>query len=78
MNQNSWITTGIINCCKHKRKLYKEFYNNNNNNNATLACCCRDYSKILSMVMRRAKIIEHDKLILNVHNTVKTTWRIIN
>jgi hypothetical protein len=26
------------------------------------------------MVVRRAKIIEHDKLILNSHNKVKTTW----
>jgi hypothetical protein len=81
MNQNSWITTGIITCCKHKIKLYNEFYinnNNNNNNNATLACYYRDYSIILSMVIRKAKIIEHDRLILNALNTVKTTWSIIN
>ena len=30
------------------------------------------------MVRRKAKIIEHDKLILNSHNKVKTTWGIIN
>jgi len=30
------------------------------------------------MVIRRAKIIEHDKLILNSHNKVKTTWGIVN
>jgi len=30
------------------------------------------------MVARKAKIIEHDKLILNPHNTVKTTSGIIN
>ena len=24
MNQNSWITPGIITSCKHKRELYKE------------------------------------------------------
>jgi len=30
------------------------------------------------MVTRRAKIIENDKLILNSHNKVKTTWGIIN
>ena len=34
--------------------------------------------KILSMFIRKAKIIEHDKLILNSHNKVKTTWGIIN
>jgi len=30
------------------------------------------------MFIRKAKIIEHDKLILNSHNKVKTTWGIIN
>ena len=45
MNQNSWITRGIIISCKHKRELYKELHNNNNNNNnnnATLAAYYRD------------------------------------
>jgi len=75
MNQNSWITPGIITSCKHKRELYKELQNNNN---ATLVSYYRDYSKILSLVIRKAKIIENDKLILNSHNKVKTTWGIIN
>jgi uncharacterized pyridoxamine 5'-phosphate oxidase family protein len=75
MNQNSWITPGIITSCKHNRELYKALQNNNN---ATLASYYRDYTKILSMVIRKAKRIEHDKLILNSHNEVKTTWDIIN
>ena len=33
---------------------------------------------MLSMVIRKAKIIERDKLILNSHNKVKNTWSIIN
>jgi hypothetical protein len=74
MNQNSWITPGIITSCKHKRELYKELQNNNN---ATFASYYRDYTKILSMVIRKEKIIEHDKLILNSHNKLKTTWGII-
>jgi len=36
------------------------------------------YSKILSMVMRKAKRMEHDKLIINSHNKLKITWGIIN
>jgi hypothetical protein len=52
MKQKSWITPGIITSCKHKRELYKELQNNNN---ATLASYCTDYSKILSMVLRKAK-----------------------
>jgi hypothetical protein len=75
MNQNSWITPGIITSCKHKRELYKEL---KNNNNTTLASYYRHYAKILSRVIREAKITENDQLILNSHNKVKTTWDIIN
>ena len=75
MNQNSWITPGIITSCKRKRELHKELQNNNN---GTLASYYKDYTKILSMVIKKAKITEHDKLILNSHNKVKTTWGIIN
>jgi len=32
----------------------------------------------MSMVIRKAKIIEHDKLILNSYNKVRTTWGVIN
>jgi hypothetical protein len=77
MNQNSWITPGIIASCKRERELYKELQNNNNNN-ATRASYYRNYSKILCMVIRKAKIIEHDKLILNFHNKVETTGVIMN
>jgi hypothetical protein len=72
MNENSRITPGIITPYKCKRELCKELQNNNN---ATLASF---YSKILSMVIRKVKRIEYDKLILNSHNKVKTTWGIIN
>jgi len=78
MNQNSRITPGIITSCKHKRELYNELHNNNNSNNNTLASYYRNYTKILSMVIRKAKITEHDKLILNSHNNVKTTRGVIN
>jgi len=73
MNHNSWIIPGIITSCKHKRELYKELQNNTN---ATLASYYRDYSKILSMVIGRTEIIEHDKLILNSHNKVKTKLKL--
>ena len=75
MNQNSWIKPVIITSCKHKRELYKELQNNNN---TTLTSYYRDFSEIVSMVIRKAKRIEYDKLILNSHNKVKTTWGIIN
>jgi hypothetical protein len=75
MNQNSRVTPGIITSCRHKRELYKELQNNNNN--ATVASYYRDYSKILSIVLRKAKRTEQNKLFLNFHNKVKTTWGIV-
>ena len=75
MNQNSWITPGIITSCKHKRQLYKELQNNNNN--PTVASY-REYSEILSMVIKKAKRIEHDKLLLNSHSKFKITWGIVS
>ena len=75
MNQNSWITTGIITSCKHKRELYKELQINNND---TLASYYRDYTKILSRVIRKAKIAEHVKLIQNSQNKAKTKRGIVN
>jgi len=77
MNQNSWITPGIITYCKHKRELYKVL-ENNSNNNATVVSYCRDYTKIQSVGVGKAKIIEHDKLILNSQNKVKTTCSTIH
>jgi len=37
-----------------------------------------DYAKILSRVIREAKITENDKLILNSHNKVRTTGGVTN
>ena len=51
-NQNAWITTGLLTSCKYKRKLYKELQRTNN---ATLTSYYKSYSKILSMVIKKAK-----------------------
>ena len=56
-------------------ELFRELQNNNDN--ATLASYYKNYSKILSTFIRKEKRIEYDKLILNSHNKVKTTWGII-
>jgi len=42
-----------------------------NTNNTTVASYYRDYCKILSMVIKLAKRIEHDKFILNSHMKLK-------
>jgi len=63
MNQNLWITPGRITSCKHKTEFFKELLNNNN---AILVSHYIDYSKLLSVFMRKAKEKknEHNKLIL--------------
>jgi hypothetical protein len=71
-----WITSGIIKSCKHKREIYKEL-RNNNKNNTVLRTYYRNYSKILTAVIKKAKRMEYDKCILNSHNKIKTTWGII-
>jgi hypothetical protein len=48
------------------------------NNNAPLTSNYRDHVKILSRVIREAKMTKNDQLILNSHNKVETTWNIIN
>ena len=67
---NSWITPGIITSCKHKRELCNEL---RNNNNPTFRTYYRNYSKILTTVIKKAKRMEYDKCILNSDNKMKTT-----
>jgi hypothetical protein len=50
MNQNSWLTPGIITSCKHKRELYKELQKNNNPTVLLII-------QILSMVTKNGKKI---------------------
>jgi hypothetical protein len=74
-NRNSWITSGILISCKHKRDLYTQLQNDNN---PITISHYKKYSKILTVVIKKANRMEYDKLILNSHNKIKTTWNIIN
>jgi hypothetical protein len=69
------ITPGILISCKHKRDLHTQLWNNNN---PITISHYKNYSKILMAVIKKAKCMEYDKLILNPHNKIKTTWNIIN
>ena len=48
------------------------------NNNPTATLYYKKYSKILAAVIKKAKRMDYDKLILNSCNKIKTTWNIIN
>ena len=71
---NTWITPGIMKSCKHKREIYNELRNNKDPN---FRVYYRNYSKLLSTVIKKAKRMEYDKCILYSHNKIKTTWGII-
>jgi hypothetical protein len=75
MNQNPWITPGIITSCKHKKELYIKLQYSNN---PITTLYYKKYSKILAAVIKKSKRIDYDKLILNLYNKIKTTWNIIN
>jgi hypothetical protein len=49
---NSWITPGIMKSCKHKREICNEL---RNNNNRTFRSYYRNYSKILTAVIKKGK-----------------------
>jgi hypothetical protein len=49
-----------------------------NNNNTITTPHYKKYSKLLTVVIKKAKWIEYDRLILNSHKRIKTTWNIIN
>ena len=73
-SNNQWITKGIISSCTRKRDL---FLLTRNNIDKQLKEYYKKYCKILSQVVRTAKILHHNNLIIRSNNTIKTTWNII-
>jgi len=71
---NQWITKGIINSCKRKKEL---FLLTRINNDIQLKEYYKRYSKILTQVIRTAKMLHHNNQIIYSNNTIKTTWNII-
>jgi len=71
---NQWITKGVINSCKRKNYL---FLLTRNNNDLQLKEHYKRYSKVLSQVVRTAKILHHNNQIAQLKNTIETTWNII-
>jgi hypothetical protein len=74
-NQSKWITNGIRISCKRKRELILLC---RHSNDANLKSYYKLYSKILAKVIKAAKKLHYNRIILNSENKMKTTWRIIN
>ena len=49
-----------------------------NNNNPVLGKYFKDYSQILSKVVKEAKRMEYGRHILNSNNVMRTSWKLIN
>jgi hypothetical protein len=66
---NVWISKGIKTSCKHKRVLYQI---SKTSNNQLLKKHYRKYCKILTQVIKEAKGMHFNKLIVESDNKVKT------
>jgi Notch-like protein len=75
LTKNKWITKGIKISCNNKRKLYLNY---KQNPNVETRKYYRLYSKILTNVIKEAKIIHYNKKVLTSSNKCNTTWDIIN
>jgi hypothetical protein len=68
------MTKGIKISINHKRELY---LSRRNSNNPKLKEQYKSYCKLLSKVIKEAKILQHNKQILTSYNKTRTTWNIV-
>jgi hypothetical protein len=73
-NKNHWITPGISISCIHKRDLCLI---SRNSNDVNLKRHYKLYCKILARVIKEAKRLIYNRLVINSDNKMKTTWNII-
>ena len=73
--RNGWITKGIKASCKRKREL---FLVSRSSNNFALKQYYKKYCLILTKIIRNAKRLHYNQMILRSKNKMKSTWQIIN
>jgi hypothetical protein len=71
----AWLTQGIKVSCTNKRKLYLRSQNSNDNE---IKQHYKKYCRILTDVIKLAKHIHYNSLLVNSSNKTKATWNIIN
>jgi hypothetical protein len=74
-DNKAWLTAGIRNSCQHKRHL---FLLCRSIKSPTLLAYYKKYTEILRAVMKKAKRIYYNKLIINSDDKTKTIWKIVN
>jgi hypothetical protein len=74
-DNKAWLTAGIRISCQHKRNLHMLCKSTECH---TLLAYYKKYSKILREVIKAAKRIYYNKMIVNFNNKSKTIWNIVN
>jgi hypothetical protein len=74
-NNRAWLTAGIRISCHHKRNLHMLC---RNIKSPILLAYYKKYSKVLKEVIKTAKRIYYNKVIVNFNNKSKTIWNILN
>ena len=72
---NEWITKGIKVSCRKKRELYVLC---RTRNDPALTQFYKKYCSVLTKVIRNAKKLHYNNIILRAKNKMKSTWKIIN
>jgi hypothetical protein len=68
------MTKGIKISTNHKREIYLI---SKNSKNPKLKQYYQSYCKLLSKVIKEAKILQYNKQILTSHNKIRTIWNIV-
>ena len=74
-SHNEWITKKIKVSCKRKKELFVLCKISNNHN---LKLYYKKYCLVLTRVIRNAKKLHYNNIILRSKNKIKSTWKIIN
>ena len=73
-NDTAWITIGICTSCRRKEFLYILSKNQSN----AFKIYYKTYCSILRRVIREAKRLHYNRLIVSAEDRIKATWNIIN
>jgi len=70
-----WITNGILNACKKKHLLYKEFSKKRTKESENKY---KIYKNELTRIMRNSKKTYYSKLLEENRNKIRNTWKVLN
>ena len=72
--ESPWITKGIKESSKKKRRLYSKFLKKRNEKTKKVY---QDYKNLFESIKKRSKKLYFSKLILKYKNNIKKNWQVI-